>query len=272
MLLPSPCSLGFFTAKGSLVSSIMYPQPTNFRFYQDAAKFLLILGLVGKTTVETGLCLFWRMSEWRFVRNNNPPSSFFSFHWDHLQLRDPVQSQCKRSSQRSDPFHLWWNKKNKQTKRWLLSLRLRQGDMEGADHQNPGRRNHRRAGGFTCRHHHRHHLRPASSEAQRHLLHQPAAHQHQRQGLRLLLRQGEWGGRERGPWPLTLWQNWDLLGRNVSFKPMFLLRWVHFKNVVTVRGVTVLKKITVRRVHRFWRHGSGHFRCSNETMQNHLLI
>ncbi|XP_056895921.1 cation-transporting ATPase 13A2 isoform X2 [Takifugu flavidus] len=35
---------GFFTAKGSLVSSIMYPQPINFRFYQDAAKFLLILG------------------------------------------------------------------------------------------------------------------------------------------------------------------------------------------------------------------------------------
>uniref|UniRef100_H2SUA6 ATPase cation transporting 13A2 n=1 Tax=Takifugu rubripes TaxID=31033 RepID=H2SUA6_TAKRU len=37
-------SSGFFTAKGSLVSSIMYPQPINFRFYQDAAKFLLILG------------------------------------------------------------------------------------------------------------------------------------------------------------------------------------------------------------------------------------
>nr|XP_046252815.1 cation-transporting ATPase 13A2 isoform X2 [Scatophagus argus]XP_046252816.1 cation-transporting ATPase 13A2 isoform X2 [Scatophagus argus] len=39
-------STGFFTAKGNLVSSILYPQPTNFRFYQDAAKFLLILGFV----------------------------------------------------------------------------------------------------------------------------------------------------------------------------------------------------------------------------------
>ncbi|KAM3617951.1 uncharacterized protein V6R79_013182 [Siganus canaliculatus] len=36
-------STGFFTAKGNLVSSIMYPQPTNFRFYKDSSKFLLIL-------------------------------------------------------------------------------------------------------------------------------------------------------------------------------------------------------------------------------------
>ncbi|XP_077371234.1 polyamine-transporting ATPase 13A2 isoform X2 [Festucalex cinctus] len=37
---------GFFTAKGNLVSSILYPQPTNFRFYRDAAKFLIILGFL----------------------------------------------------------------------------------------------------------------------------------------------------------------------------------------------------------------------------------
>ncbi|XP_029361895.1 polyamine-transporting ATPase 13A2 [Echeneis naucrates] len=39
-------STGFFTAKGNLVSSILYPQPISFRFYQDAIKFLLILGFV----------------------------------------------------------------------------------------------------------------------------------------------------------------------------------------------------------------------------------
>uniref|UniRef100_A0AAQ4NNH6 ATPase cation transporting 13A2 n=1 Tax=Gasterosteus aculeatus aculeatus TaxID=481459 RepID=A0AAQ4NNH6_GASAC len=39
-------STGFFTAKGSLVSSIMHPQPTDFRFYKDSAKFLLLLGFV----------------------------------------------------------------------------------------------------------------------------------------------------------------------------------------------------------------------------------
>uniref|UniRef100_A0A4W6BPQ4 ATPase cation transporting 13A2 n=1 Tax=Lates calcarifer TaxID=8187 RepID=A0A4W6BPQ4_LATCA len=39
-------STGFFTAKGNLVSSILYPQPINFRFYKDAIKFLFILGCV----------------------------------------------------------------------------------------------------------------------------------------------------------------------------------------------------------------------------------
>ncbi|KAJ8257722.1 hypothetical protein GJAV_G00188980 [Gymnothorax javanicus] len=34
---------GFFTAKGDLISSILYPQPLNFRFYRDAVKFLIIL-------------------------------------------------------------------------------------------------------------------------------------------------------------------------------------------------------------------------------------
>lgn len=38
----------------------MYPQPTNFRFYQDAAKFLLILGLVGETAAEAGLSFLLR--------------------------------------------------------------------------------------------------------------------------------------------------------------------------------------------------------------------
>uniref|UniRef100_A0A8C9TXN1 ATPase cation transporting 13A2 n=1 Tax=Scleropages formosus TaxID=113540 RepID=A0A8C9TXN1_SCLFO len=37
---------GFFTAKGSLINSILYPQPISFRFYQDALKFLLILGIL----------------------------------------------------------------------------------------------------------------------------------------------------------------------------------------------------------------------------------
>uniref|UniRef100_A0A3P9IIQ1 Polyamine-transporting ATPase 13A2 n=1 Tax=Oryzias latipes TaxID=8090 RepID=A0A3P9IIQ1_ORYLA len=37
---------GFFTAKGHLVSSILYPQPIDFRFYRDSAKFLLILGFI----------------------------------------------------------------------------------------------------------------------------------------------------------------------------------------------------------------------------------
>uniref|UniRef100_A0A8C1Z6I6 ATPase cation transporting 13A2 n=1 Tax=Cyprinus carpio TaxID=7962 RepID=A0A8C1Z6I6_CYPCA len=37
---------GFFTAKGDLISSILYPQPLDFRFFRDAMKFLLFLGLL----------------------------------------------------------------------------------------------------------------------------------------------------------------------------------------------------------------------------------
>lgn len=37
---------GFLTAKGDLISSILYPQPLDFRFYRDAMKFLLFLGLL----------------------------------------------------------------------------------------------------------------------------------------------------------------------------------------------------------------------------------
>lgn len=39
-------STGFFTAKGNLVSSILYPQPINLRFYKDAFRFLFILGFI----------------------------------------------------------------------------------------------------------------------------------------------------------------------------------------------------------------------------------
>lgn len=58
-------STGFFTAKGNLVSSILYPQPLNFRFYQDAAKFLLILGCVAFIgTVYSFVVLFRSNATW----------------------------------------------------------------------------------------------------------------------------------------------------------------------------------------------------------------
>ncbi|XP_014425072.2 polyamine-transporting ATPase 13A2 isoform X2 [Pelodiscus sinensis] len=43
---------GFCTAKGDLISSILYPKPVHFRFYKDAVKFVLFLAalaLVGTT-------------------------------------------------------------------------------------------------------------------------------------------------------------------------------------------------------------------------------
>lgn len=71
-------SSGFFTAKGDLVSSILYPQPTNFRFYQDSVKFLLILCTAGKKLggelVETQMS-FW--NKFNFFHNVFPFSSAF---------------------------------------------------------------------------------------------------------------------------------------------------------------------------------------------------
>ncbi|KAM9116106.1 polyamine-transporting ATPase 13A2 isoform 1-T1 [Pangshura tecta] len=43
---------GFCTAKGDLISSILYPKPVSFRFYRDAMKFVLflaVLALIGTT-------------------------------------------------------------------------------------------------------------------------------------------------------------------------------------------------------------------------------
>uniref|UniRef100_H3B7S7 Polyamine-transporting ATPase 13A2 n=1 Tax=Latimeria chalumnae TaxID=7897 RepID=H3B7S7_LATCH len=37
---------GFYTAKGDLVSSILYPQPIGFKFYKDAIRFVLFLAIL----------------------------------------------------------------------------------------------------------------------------------------------------------------------------------------------------------------------------------
>uniref|UniRef100_A0A8C4NML1 ATPase cation transporting 13A2 n=1 Tax=Dicentrarchus labrax TaxID=13489 RepID=A0A8C4NML1_DICLA len=58
-------STGFFTAKGNLVSSILYPQPTNFRFYRDSAKFLLVLSFVAMFgTIYSFVVLFTSNATW----------------------------------------------------------------------------------------------------------------------------------------------------------------------------------------------------------------
>lgn len=48
----SPCPLsspGFCTAKGDLISSILYPKPLSFKFYKDAMKFVLFLAVLGRS-------------------------------------------------------------------------------------------------------------------------------------------------------------------------------------------------------------------------------
>ncbi|NWH69809.1 AT132 ATPase, partial [Piaya cayana] len=41
---------GFCTAKGDLISSILYPKPVSFKFYKDAVKFVLFLAVLGTAT------------------------------------------------------------------------------------------------------------------------------------------------------------------------------------------------------------------------------
>ncbi|KFO58159.1 putative cation-transporting ATPase 13A2, partial [Corvus brachyrhynchos] len=41
-----PCSAGFCTAKGDLISSILYPKPVSFKFYKDAVKFVMFLAVL----------------------------------------------------------------------------------------------------------------------------------------------------------------------------------------------------------------------------------
>ncbi|XP_055078913.1 cation-transporting ATPase 13A2 isoform X2 [Periophthalmus magnuspinnatus] len=51
-------STGFFTAKGNLVSSILYPQDSDFRFNRDASKFLLFLGVIACMGTIYSILLF----------------------------------------------------------------------------------------------------------------------------------------------------------------------------------------------------------------------
>lgn len=47
MLLLSPFFfVGFLTAKGNLVRSIMYPPPVDYRFERDSYKFVAVLGCI----------------------------------------------------------------------------------------------------------------------------------------------------------------------------------------------------------------------------------
>ncbi|XP_066529364.1 cation-transporting ATPase 13A2 isoform X2 [Hoplias malabaricus] len=58
-------STGFFTAKGDLISSILYPQPLNFRFYRDAIKFLMFLGMLALIgTVYSVVMLYRSNTTW----------------------------------------------------------------------------------------------------------------------------------------------------------------------------------------------------------------
>lgn len=49
---------GFLTAKGTLVQSILFPRPNNFRFYRDSLRFVAILGVIAGLGFSVALINF----------------------------------------------------------------------------------------------------------------------------------------------------------------------------------------------------------------------
>lgn len=47
---------GFYTSKGELIKSMLYPKPTGFKFYKDSLKFVLFLAAVA--TAGMSYCIY----------------------------------------------------------------------------------------------------------------------------------------------------------------------------------------------------------------------
>ncbi|XP_015268069.1 PREDICTED: probable cation-transporting ATPase 13A2 [Gekko japonicus] len=60
---------GFCTAKGDLISSILYPKPLNFKFYKDAVKFVLFLAILAAlgTAYSIFILIRNRVPAWQIV-------------------------------------------------------------------------------------------------------------------------------------------------------------------------------------------------------------
>ncbi|XP_064610270.1 polyamine-transporting ATPase 13A3-like [Liolophura sinensis] len=51
---------GFNTAKGELIRSILFPKPVGFKFYQDAMRFILFLGLIATVGMIYSIAILYR--------------------------------------------------------------------------------------------------------------------------------------------------------------------------------------------------------------------
>ncbi|XP_058849284.1 polyamine-transporting ATPase 13A2-like isoform X1 [Acipenser ruthenus] len=59
---------GFYTAKGDLISSILYPKPISFKFYRDSMKFVGFLGiLAGIGTIYSLVTLYRNKAPWKWI-------------------------------------------------------------------------------------------------------------------------------------------------------------------------------------------------------------
>ena len=51
--------IGFYTSKGDLIKSILFPKPMGFKFYQDSLKFILFLFVVALIGMTYGIIILY---------------------------------------------------------------------------------------------------------------------------------------------------------------------------------------------------------------------
>ena len=70
--------VGFSTAKGELVRSILYPKPMGFKFYKDAMKFILLLACVAAIGMIYSIIVLVKQG--------------VSFHWLSISFQKNVRT------------------------------------------------------------------------------------------------------------------------------------------------------------------------------------
>ena len=65
--------VGFSTAKGELVRSILYPKPMGFKFYKDAMKFILLLACIAAVGMTYSIAILVQQG----VSNSNKKAEGF---------------------------------------------------------------------------------------------------------------------------------------------------------------------------------------------------
>ena len=68
--------LGYCTAKGELVSGILFPKPLDLKFYQDSIKFILFLALMASLGMIYSLIMYIRHNVSMVQFSRRPVLSF----------------------------------------------------------------------------------------------------------------------------------------------------------------------------------------------------
>lgn len=202
---PSPA--GFCTAKGDLITSILYPKPVSFKFYKDSVKFVLFLAVLGREALpNSSRGVEPRLPAW--LCNGARSFSRTAFIGTLYSILILVKNQVGLQELLNSRTHV---ADGPSTDAWAarcpprLCTPCALGSRGANHHPCPRPRHRHRAAGSPGRYDRGHHLRPEQAEETGHLLHQPSPHQPVRQDPPGLLRQGEFGAALRRGFHLGGW-------------------------------------------------------------------